>query len=645
MNAAKNEELIRSAISCANVNALRVALYQLTEDPELERVTIMKSPVRGGALLDYVLLAEDEAMVKSKAEKYLLDFIPYIEKDVKIQPSKPPPSAEECERLITMFHGGEKISPAMVKLGIEELAFEPNGRYVNWNHKPDAKILEDYHVIIIGAGLCGIVAAISLDRLGIPYTIIDREKGAGGTWAVNTYPDVRVDTLGYGFKYKFESDHCWKDIFPRGGEIRDYLVNVANRFGVSQKIVFEREVVAATWNETSQTWGVTTKLPDGSEEPFTRRANAIISAVGLFSTPELPKIPGLTEYKGHAWHTTSWNHQVDWRGKDIAVIGNGSSGAQLIPILSKESTRLSVYQRTPQWMAPSDSYRSPVPDPVKWLLKTLPYYENWNCYSGFLRACQLQDVQINDRQWRAKGGLVNPRNDQLRKSLTEYIHKSVNFNPQLASQLIPSYAPLVRRLVMDSGYYEALTRPNTELITSGIERITLDGIRTRDGKERSHDIIVLACGFQPTHFLHPVKYTGRNGVTLDKTWGKDGARSYVGMLIPGYPNLFTMYGPNHQPRGGPSILSWAEIWARFAAEKIVWMIESNVKSMTVKQSTFDAYNQRLDEATKELLWEMEGSSYFLNEHGRQAVNAPWTVEEQFRLLVDPINTDDFELIT
>jgi 4-hydroxyacetophenone monooxygenase len=195
---------------------------------------------------------------------------------------------------------------------------------------------------------------------------------------------------------------------------------------------------------------------------------------------------------------------------------------------------------------------------------------------------------------------------------------------------------------VDNGFYDALMQDNVELVSENIEKFTPNGIKTKDGVERLFDLIVLGCGFKPTDYLYPVQYVGRNGVTLDKTWAKDGARSYVGLVIPGYPNLFTLYGPNHQPRGGPSLHSWSEIWGRYAISSIVWMIENEAKSMEVKQSVYNAYNDRLDVANKKLIWESEGRGYFVNSHGRQAVNMPWTSDEYHEMVVKP-DISDFNI--
>lgn len=651
----KSEEFIRNAVEAANANALRMALYQITGDSELEAIPVSKEGVRGGAMQDYVLSPEATDTIRLKAVDYLLlrqqqqqlrqqngstHEEPYMN---GVANKISTPSLEECSRLMTLFHGGEILSPDLVNLGREELGFEQFPREVVWKKKPTTETLSKWHMVIIGAGVNGISTAILLERLGIPYTVIDRQKDTGGTWMANTYPQARVDTLGFTFQYKFEHGYHWKEMFPSAPEIRKYLDHIAIKYGVKKNILFEREVVDAKWEENTQSWALELKLPNGARECMTRKANAIISACGLFSTPKNPDIVGISDFQGHIWHTTQWDHGVEWRGKKIAVIGNGSSGAQLIPGLAQEASKLGVYQRTPEWMAPYAGYRLPVPESLNWLIDEMPYYRNWQGYAGYMRSMQLAPLQVDDPKWRAQGGLVNAGNDKLRTSLTDYIRGKVGGDPKLSAQLVPKYAPLVRRLVVDNGYYDSLMRENTELITTPIDRITASGIRNTDGTERDYDMIVLACGFQPTNYLFPAEYCGRNAVTLDQTWAKDGARSYLGMVIPGYPNLFTMYGPNHQPRGGPSIHSWSEIWARYAVSSIAWLIENDATSMDVKQSVHDEYNARLDKANKKLLWEADGFGYFVNKHGRQAVNLPWTTEE-YHAMIMKTNIDDF-LIT
>ncbi|CAK7199386.1 hypothetical protein SEUCBS139899_002065 [Sporothrix eucalyptigena] len=636
-NGRKTEEYIRRAVEKGNPNALRISLYYATCDPDLTSMVVSKQDARGGAMQDYVLSPGDTKIVQDKAVEYLL------KQQNNPSSTTTPPTQQECVRLMSIFHG-EQLNSKMAQMGYEELAFQKFPRDVSWSAgQPCEDRLSTFHVVIIGAGINGISMAVMLKRLGIQFTLIDRQQDVGGTWMENNYPEARVDTMGFTFQYKFERSTHWREMFPPGNKIRNYLDDVSLRYDVKKNILFGREVVDANWDNLNHVWELTVQH-NGTREPLLIRPNVVISAVGLFSTPNLPNIPGINDFQGHMWHTTHWNQDVAWEGKRIAVIGNGSSGAQLIPGLARKASKLGVYQRTPQWMSPYAGYRDNVPGELEYLFENVPFFYNWNNYAGYIRSMQLPPLQVDDPAWRAQGGLVNRRNDKLRASLTKHIIDKVGGpDSPLLPKLLPTYAPLVRRLVVDNGFYDALMRDNVELFADGIDKITEDGIRSKDGRDEPYDIIVLACGFQPTNYLYPVDYHGLDGITLDVTWAKDGARSYLGLTIPGYPNLFTMYGPNHQPRGGPSIHGWSEIWCRYIATCIVAMVENDIQSLDVKQQVYDEYNVRLDAANKKLIWESDGKGYFVNEHGRQAVNLPWDTEDYHAMVLAP-NLEDFHIV-
>ncbi|KAI9743684.1 MAG: hypothetical protein M1818_003000 [Claussenomyces sp. TS43310] len=632
-----NEAFIREAVQQASVGSLRLTILQLTGDKELEEMKVSKEEIRGGALFDYVLSDADQKTVRQKALKYLLQ-------GPRNTPS--PPSREESYRLMDLF-SDEPMSKNLkepsfsYEEGYEELAYDDYPREVNWTNGPPApEELAKFKVIIVGAGISGIAAAIPLKKLGIPFEIIERQGGVGGTWLLNSYPEARVDTLSYLFQYKFEKNYKWSEYFASRGETQKYLDYVATKYGIKEHIKYYREVVAADWDAKTSTWQVQIKHRNDTQ-PKTLVCNAVISAAGLFSTPNLPDIPGITDFRGPIFHTAQWDHSVDYHNKDIAIIGTGSTGTQLAPGLARTARSLSIYQRTPNWIVKIEGYRNSVNDYMYWLCDNLPYYWNWYCYGAFFRSLHLAALQYYDDDWIAKGGHINRRNDGVRKALTAYMHEKLGDRPDLLEKVAPKHAPLVRRLVVDNGFYDCLKQDNVELVTDDIERITEQGILTKDGKERKYDIIVLGAGFKVSQYLWPVNYVGRDGMTLEKAWKKDGARSYLGLTMPNYPNLFMLYGPNHQPRGG-SLYSFGEIWARYAVSSIVGMIERGAKTMEVKQEVFDEYNTRLDDGNKGIIWEMKGSSYYVNEHGRQAVNMPWTTAEYFGMVAKP-NFDEFNI--
>jgi 4-hydroxyacetophenone monooxygenase len=473
---------------------------------------------------------------------------------------------------------------------------------------------------LLERGISGIAAAIQLKQLGIPFTVVERQAGIGGTWLLNTYPEARVDTSSFLFQYTFEKNYKWTEHFAASEENQAYLTYIATKNNVKEHFIFNREVMGAEWNQKDSKWTIQINNKQSGEKE-TMVANVMISATGVLSTPRLPDIKSIKDFKGPIFHTAQWNHSVPYKDARCALIGTGSTGTQLAPGLAQYAKSLAVYQRSPNWIIPIEGYREPVQDYQKWLCDAMPYYWNWFCYSMYFQSLQVAPLQEHDYAWQAKGGLVNERNDALRLTLTDFIRNKFIDRPDLFEKLLPNHAPLVRRPPIDNGFYDCLKQDNVELVTDKIDHIDETGIVTQDGKHREFDMIVLGSGFMPFK-MASVNYVGRDGITLEETWKKDGARSYLGMTIPGYPNLFTLYGPNHQPRGG-SMHSWAEIWTRYAVAAIVHMIENESSSIEIRDDVFEEYNERLDEANKALIWESQGHGYYVNEFGRQCVNMPW----------------------
>src|SRR3546814_729699 len=244
----------------------------------------------------------------------------------------------ESRRLLELFTA--PLTDDEFEFAYEELAFEDFPRNVQWtNGRPDEK-LANFKVLVIGAGISGIGAAIQLRRLGIPFTVIERQGDIGGTWALNTYPEIRVDTSSYLYQFKFEKNFRWTEYYASGDETREYLEYVAAKHGVRDSFELNREVTAARWDEDGSCWRVTVRSKDGSE--YQVDANVIVSASGLFSTPKFPNIPGLDQFQGEIFHTAQWDHSADHRGKRVALIGTGSTGTQLAPGIAPEVERLTV---------------------------------------------------------------------------------------------------------------------------------------------------------------------------------------------------------------------------------------------------------------------------------------------------------------
>jgi 4-hydroxyacetophenone monooxygenase len=619
------EALIFRALEQADPNVLRLALYQLTGDPTLAEMKTERANFWGGALFSYALAPEHHAGVRQKA----LEVLRSGNSDAG--------SVADVRKTMELFGHGP-LTDKDFNFGYEEAAFDEMPREVQWTSKPAQSVLDNLHVLVIGAGISGIAAAVQLQRLGITYTVVDRQNDLGGTWNLNTYPGARVDSTSHIYQFKFEKRYPWTKAFATHDETKSYLRHCAEKFGIFGNIIFRTEVTEARWDDAESKWNIVLRSVDGTRQTVT--ANFIISASGLFSTPRLPDIPGLESFEGRAFHTTGWDHSFDYRGKRVAMIGTGSTGVQLMPQLAASVAAMKVFQRTPNWIMPIEGYDSDVTAETRWLFENVPYYWNWFMYAMHFLNIQLEGLQAFDPEWIKSGGVVNHRNDEMRITVTKFIEEKLASRPDLIEKVLPNYPPMARRPVVDHKWYDALMRDNVELVTDGIERITPKGILTKTGKTYELDLIVFAVGFSVAKYMWPVKYTGRNNVTLDQLWAKDGPRAYLaGMTMPGLPNLFLFYGPNGQARGG-SFYSMAELWTRYAVKSILKVIETGHTSIEVRREAFEDYNLRVDEASEGMLWQTYGKGfYYVSKEGRNLVNAPWNLADYHAMLIEPAFKD------
>ncbi|MET0988102.1 MAG: NAD(P)/FAD-dependent oxidoreductase, partial [Steroidobacteraceae bacterium] len=596
-----NAAFLNKALDEASLNALRLALYQATQRQELAAMSVVDEPVWGGSLFAKVLAPQCIADLKAISLSLLSSG------SIAARPLHSP---SEIRRMMGMFVG-RPLSDTEFQFGLEQLAFEAFPRSVEWEQPaspPETR--SQFHVCVVGAGIGGIAAAIHLQRLGIPFTVIERNPGVGGTWWVNNYPDARVDVPSHLYQYSFEKNYPWKHYYATRDELTRYVEHVSRKHGVHDKIRFGTELLAAKWDEGSCRWLLSLRGPTGQQ---TLATNALISAAGLFNAPNLPDIPGIETFRGAIFHTTQWDHGYCYAGKRVGLIGNGSSGSQLLRRVAEEAAHVAVFQRSPSWVTPIPGYRDGISTETQWLFDHVPYYWNWYCFGiHWMATSDVDGLHTYEPEWQQSGGLISRRNDALRRFLHGYIVEKVGHDPQLLDKCIPHYPPWTKRLVVDNGWYDALNRDNVDLVTEGIESITPQGVRTRDGLQHELDLLVLGSGFKTERYLWPTRYEGRGGLTLESAWQQDGARAHLGMTVPGFPNLFILYGPNAQPRGG-GLIAWLELWARYAVKGIATLIENGHRSMDVRADVLSDYNTRLDQRMSTCIWHHHGTkSYFVN---------------------------------
>ncbi len=613
---------IRRAVEACDLAALRVALYQATGDPALAEF---------GPVAD---LDDDErARLEDRAAHLLETHAGSFERRV--------PSDEELRALMDLVLG-VPTRDEHFEVRKKFLAFTP---YPFQYTRPAeaAPVPEGFEVAIIGAGPAGIATAVQLGRLGVPYRIYDRRDELGGTWSIHKYPDIRVDTLSITYEFSFDDEYPWREYFARGEDVRAYLEFIADKYGVREHIELGHDLEHARFDEGENRWKLSFRGPDGARA--LRDANFVVSAAGVFAKPKRPDIPGIDDFEGTILHPTEWTSEHDVRGKRVAVIGNGSTGVQLLARVAEEAEHTTVFQRTPQWIAARPNYGKAVEPEVRWLLDNLPGYWNWSRYTSIIGLMTWhEDFLIPDPEWEKQGGHITRKSDELRELMIGYIDSQIGDRPDLREKLIPDYAPMVRRPVVDNDWYKSLTRDDVALVTSGIERLTPTGIETADGKHHELDFIVFATGFEVDQFLWPAEYEGEGGRSLRAYWGEKSPQAYLGMMVPHFPNFFMMYGPNSQPvSGGISLPSWFQIWAAYLAQCLDTMFEEGHARVGVREEAFRKYNADLDAFGSELAFIKDTGSvernYYVDDDGRLVVNTPYETAELYAMMRTPKRDD------
>lgn len=463
-------------------------------------------------------------------------------------------------------------------------------------------------VAIIGAGFGGLATAVALRRAGVDdLIIIDAANGVGGTWRQNTYPGAACDVMSHLYSLSFAPNRSWSRTFATQPEILAYLETVADEFDLRRHLMLHTVVKRARWDEATMRWGLEF---EGTAQPLA--VDAVVSAVGLFAAPNLPGITGLGDFAGPVVHTARWDHDVDFAGRRVAVIGTGASAVQVVPELAKAAAHVTVFQRTPAWMLPKDD-RPYSPEELTRFRRN-PF------------ATRLARWQIWKQQHESTAVLAaDPRLDERRTMAKAYLDHKVR-DQQLRDALTPEYPFGCKRVLLGGKYYAALQRENVALVTVPIERVTRKAIVAGVEQTVDVDAIVLATGFETTRYLASIEVIGERGQRLHDRWGAE-PRAYLGAAVSGFPNFFMIYGPNTN-QGGNSIVYILEAGARLVARAITRLARRGGQ-IQVHPEAEARFNDQLSSDLEQTVWS-RCSSYFRSPSGRIVTQWPYTGWEYTR---------------
>jgi 4-hydroxyacetophenone monooxygenase len=616
---------IVAAVAQAEPMVLRGLLYQLTGDEEVADTRVATDPT-GFQTAMMVASDEDVALLRRKAVEFLERYRACCAGPLAIGPEERLPKSLS----LTL---GEGIDDEEFAFCLEELALDPWVRSLEWQQPPSQRRLRDFSVTIIGAGLGGLNVALMLKRAGIAYTLIEKSAGVGGTWYETRYPGARVDTPSRGYTHIFGAHFPYSSPFCDWAENQQYFDWVADTFGLRDEIVFETEVRALTWDEESSMWEIEVEGPQGVSR---RRSNAVVTAVGFLNRPKIPEIEGMTDFRGPSWHTARWPEGVDLEGMRVAVVGTGCTGYQLVPELALHAERVVAFQRTPQWLFGVPGYLSPFPPEVAWLDRNVPYYTNFmrlrtlGTGKAFWRLTEI-DPEFRDPH------TVSELNRITRAASVAFLEGKLADRPDLLARMTPEHPPWSARAVMvDSDYcvLDALQRDNVTLVTDGVRRIDETGVETVDGAHHEVDVIAYATGFHASEYLFPMTVTGRGGRTLADVWEVGGARAHRFCMVPGFPNLWSVYGPNTNGGLGPG--AFHELVTRYALECMQRLILEDKHAIEPREEAYRRFNLDVDARNARKVWsDPRSQSYYWTQHGRSVVMCPFTGPEIFRLLRHP----------
>ena len=539
---------IASAMEEANIPTLIPVLYQLTGDQRWLRTPYRPTRTRG---MDDHHTGGLSHTVQSEIRSAAVDAVAAWQSG--LSPAVPMPSSGKLHELISTCVG-EPVPREYVAMTAEQMGFEPDVPIPMVSPAADG-----FRVIVIGFGVSGLVVSLQLREAGIDHVVVEKNASVGGTWLENNYPGCGVDTPSYLYSFSFYQ-RSWSQHFAKRQELEEYLRNMAQDLELMDRVRFNTEVISASWDEAQGVWEVTSTGPNGLTVEF---YDAVVTATGLLNRPKIPEMEGIETFQGRSFHSARWPADLDVRGKRVAVVGSGASAMQIVPAIADCVEQLTIVQRSPQWIVPNENYFQPVSRAIHWLMDHVPYYYDWYRFRlGWTFNDKVHPSLQIDPTWRNPKRSVNAINDGHRRRFTQYIQEQLEGRPDLLEKALPDYPPFGKRMLLDNGWYQVLRRPNVELINDEAIALTPTGVRMAFGGEREVDIVVFATGFEAQRPTFPIEIRGADGRSFREAWNDDDPHAYLGIGMPGFPNLFFIYGPNTNLGHGGSFMFLAENQSR-----------------------------------------------------------------------------------
>ena len=467
-----------------------------------------------------------------------------------------------------------------------------------------------YKVLVIGGGFAGLGAAIKLKECGeTDFVLLEKACELGGVWRENTYPGCACDVPSTLYSYSFAPNPNWSRVFARQPEIKNYLQNLAVEHRITPHVQFNQEALDIRWSNEAQVWQVTTG-------DSVWQGRYIILACGPMHEPKLPNVPGIEHFKGEIFHSSQWRHDVDLKGKRVAVIGTGASAIQFVPEIQRQVETLHVFQRTPHWVLPKMD--ASLPKWVRSVFETMPGAQ------AFARGVTYGIFES------LNGGLQSPavmrRLHRLAKwNIRRHIH-----DRDLQNSLTPDYVLGCKRILQSNDWYRALAASNVRVIDSAFAAVDGHAIKSADGRSAEVDVIILSTGFEVAEPPIAKRVVNKNGKTMAEVW-QGSPRGYLGTTVEDCPNAFLMFGPNIAVSSSAFIIMEAQL--QYIMDALQRLNTEGVKKFEPKHAVVETFNNKVQAALRNTVWNKGGcQSYFIDRNGRNSTAWPWSTFEMKRRL-------------
>ncbi len=484
---------------------------------------------------------------------------------------------------------------------------------------------EPLQMIIVGAGMSGLCMAIQAKKAGIQkFCVLEKSSDLGGTWLNNRYPGAHCDVPSHLYSFSFAPKANWSEKFASAKEIHAYMHECAERFKLYPNFEFNTAVIAARFDQSSKLWRVTTS------DERTLQSQFLVLSTAPLNEPNFPAIAGIEAFKGSIFHTAQWPVGLDCTGKHIGVIGSAASAVQLIPQLAQQAASVTVYQRTPNWILPRGN--------VKYGAGRLKLFDSTlirKIYRGFLFS-----LHESNRLGFSRGSWFADRAAGLAAWLAKrHLYAQVS-DESLRKTLSPKYNFGCKRVLVSDDFYPSLSKPNVVLVTDPIQSVDPNGIKTANGRQLQHDVIVCATGFKLDHMAYAVDVRGLDGISIQSQFS-DGPQAYLGTMVTKMPNLFLLLGPN-TATGHTSTLLYIEAQVQMSLKLLQALASEGKSSLVVKQSIFDQHNEQLQKRFLSTSWSGSCSSWYKIGQGRNIVIWPGSTRQFWKSLA-AVRLNDFDL--